>query len=185
MNAELPALLEGLEAITREAEQRFGALTGAQLNWRPSPESWSIAQCLDHLIAINSHYFPAIDRLQTHGYAPTLYQRMPLLPRLFGSLVLNAVQPATKRKAKTAGKFAPASSDLGADIVARFSAHHQKLMRAMESTAHLDLARIVITSPVASVAIYSLLDAYRIVVAHERRHLAQAERVLADPRFPR
>jgi hypothetical protein len=110
---------------------------------------------------------------------------MPLLPKIFGSLVLNAVQPTTTRKVKTVAKFTPGSSDLGADILARFSSHQEQMARAMESTGHLDLARIVITSPVANVAVYSLLDAYRIVVAHERRHLAQAERVLADPRFPK
>jgi hypothetical protein len=46
------------------------------------------------------------------------------------------------------------------------------------------LRRTVVTSPVTAVATYSLLDAYRIVVAHERKHFEQARRVTCVPGFP-
>jgi hypothetical protein len=43
---------------------------------------------------------------------------------------------------------------------------------------------IIITSPFAGAVIYSLLDAFRLVVAHERRHFAQARRVMETHGFP-
>jgi len=49
----------------------------------------------------------------------------------------------------------------------------------------LDAARIVMTSPFVSFITYNLLDACRLIVAHERRHLAQAQRVMETPGFPR
>ena len=42
-----------------------------------------------------------------------------------------------------------------------------------------------VTSPVSPVATYSLLDAYRIVVAHERKHFEQARRVTQAEGFPK
>src|SRR5919112_472867 len=51
--------------------------------------------------------------------------------------------------------------------------------------ARVDLRRTMVTSPVAAVATYSLLDAYRIVVAHERKHFEQARRVTEEAGFPR
>jgi hypothetical protein len=35
------------------------------------------------------------------------------------------------------------------------------------------------------IVVYSALDACRIIVVHERRHFAQAQRVMAAPGFPR
>jgi len=49
----------------------------------------------------------------------------------------------------------------------------------------LDLRKVIITSPVASFATYSLLDAYKILVAHERRHMTQAKRVMETDGFPK
>jgi hypothetical protein len=52
------------------------------------------------------------------------------------------------------------------------------------STSHLDLERIVITSPALSIVTYSLMDAYRVIVVHEKRHVLQAKRVMEEPAFP-
>ena len=50
-------------------------------------------------------------------------------------------------------------------------------------TGSRDLRTVVVTSPVAPIAFYSALDAFRILVAHERRHMAQAERVITADGF--
>jgi hypothetical protein len=55
----------------------------------------------------------------------------------------------------------------------------------MKATAELPIEESIITSVVSPVVTYSLLDAYRILVAHERRHFQQAERVMQMPGFPR
>ena len=54
----------------------------------------------------------------------------------------------------------------------------------MKATEHLDLEKIVITSPVADAVIYSLMDAYRLIVVHEQRHFQQAKRVTEETGFP-
>jgi len=55
----------------------------------------------------------------------------------------------------------------------------------MESSAQLPIDRIIITSTVSPVVTYSLVEAYRILIAHEHRHLQQAERVMQEQTFPR
>jgi hypothetical protein len=54
----------------------------------------------------------------------------------------------------------------------------------MAKAGRRDPRTIVIQSPVAPVAFYSMLDAFRIIVTHERRHLLQAQRVTQSPGFP-
>jgi hypothetical protein len=41
------------------------------------------------------------------------------------------------------------------------------------------------TSPFASVVTYSVLDGWRLVVAHDRRHVEQARRVTQAAEFPK
>lgn len=185
MNEELPKLIDGANAITDEAQNSFGHLNANQLNWKPSPKQWSVAQCLDHLIVINSTYFPVIEKIARDGYKPSLQQRLPLLPGLFGSLVITAVSPEGKRKYKASSHVQPSSSAIAGDIMARFRSHQQELIRHMRMTEKVDLSNTIITSPVASFATYSMLDAYRIVVAHERRHVLQAKRVMETTGFPK
>jgi hypothetical protein len=50
----------------------------------------------------------------------------------------------------------------------------------MKATEHLDLEKIIITSPALGMVTYSLMDAYRIIVVHEARHFQQAKRVTEE-----
>ena len=168
-----------------DAQNTFGSLSPEQLNWKPGADQWSIAQCLDHLIVVNSPYFPLIEKIAKGEYRTTLKERMPLLPYLFGSMILRSVQPETQRRSKAFRKFHPSGSAIDAGIVVRFKAHQQELVHCMQKTEDLKLEDIIITSPVSSFITYSLFDAYRIVVAHEQRHLAQARRVMQTEGFPK
>jgi uncharacterized damage-inducible protein DinB len=185
MNEELSKLIDEAHAISAEAQTVFGHLSQEQLNWKPAPEEWSVAQCFDHLIVTNSGYFPLVKKIADGQYEPSFRERLPLLPRAFGSIVLNAVQPEAQRKFKAVPKFQPSSSAIQGDILARFTTHQEDLVKHMRMTEELDLRKIIITSPVMSLMTYSLWDAYKIMVAHERRHMAQAKRVMDTPGFPK
>ena len=184
MNPELPALITEATAIAADAESAFARLTRDQLNWKPAADEWSVAQCFDHLIKINSTYFPQWRRIEEGAYRPTWRDRVPLLARFFGLIVLRAVQPASKRKFKAAKHVEPSSSAIDGDIIARFTSHQHQVIQHMTLAGSRDATAIIITSPVAPIAYYSLLDAFRIIVAHERRHMAQAARVVRADGFP-
>jgi hypothetical protein len=77
----------------------------------------------------------------------------------------------------------PSMSAIEADVVNRFVVHQRETLARMRSLADRDPASIIIRSPFPPV-MYSLLDAFRIVVAHQRRHMAQARRVMASDGFP-
>ena len=52
-----------LSNVATDSKTIFGSLSAAQLNWKPAPKSWSVAQCFDHLITTHSLYFPEFERL--------------------------------------------------------------------------------------------------------------------------
>ena len=183
LTARLPALISAANDIAAEAKSTFGRLTPAQLNWKPSPERWSVAQCFDHLLTSNKGYFPTIEGVIA-GIKPTFWQRMPVLPGLAAKLLIKSLDPKSTRKIKAPQKFQPAQSDISASVIDDFVDQQASMVKKMKATEHLDLEKIVITSPVASVVTYSLMDAYRIIVVHERRHFEQARRVTEEAAFP-
>jgi hypothetical protein len=143
-----------------------------------------VAQCFDHLITTNEGYFPVVDTVLA-GRKRTLWESVPVLPGFFGGLLIKSLDPASTRKLKAPKRFEPAQSDVTGSIIDDFVAHQSRIVEKMKATKHLDLNRIVITSPALAVITYSLLDGYRIIVVHEARHFQQAKRVSEEADFPR
>ncbi len=181
--ANFATIITTANDIATRAKSTFGRLTPSQLNWKPSAERWSVAQCFEHLMTTNKGYLPEIERVLA-GHKTTLWQRMPLVPGMFGKLLIKSLDPASTRKLKAPKNFQPAQSNISASIIDDFVAQQSQVVEKIKATEDLDLEKIVITSPVAAVVTYSLMDAYRIIVVHEERHFQQAERVMAESAFP-
>ena len=183
LKADLPSLIAATNNVASDAKNTFGSLTPAQLNWKPSAERWSVVQCFDHLLASNRGYFPIIESVLA-GKKRTFWQSMPVLPGMMGKLLIKSLDPVKGRNLKAPKNFQPAESDIGASVIDDFVAQQAMLVEKMKATEHLDLERIIINSPVASVVTYSLMDAYRVIVVHEARHFQQARRVTEESGFP-
>ena len=181
--ANLPTLISEANLVATEAKSTFGQLTTSQLNWKPSAERWSVAQCFEHLLTSNKGYLPIVESVLA-GKKPTLWERMPVIPGLAGGLLIKSLDPATTRKMKAPKSFEPVQSDIRPSVIDDFVAQQGAIVEKMKATEHLDLEKIVITSPALSVVTYSLIDAYRIIVAHEHRHFQQAKRVTEEAGFP-
>jgi hypothetical protein len=178
MNDELNTLISDLEKISVDAKSDFGDLSVEQINWKPSAKSWSVGQCLDHLIEANCRMLAKAEPIIHGKHNPTFFERLPLVSKFFGKLVLGAVDPKTVRKTKNPGIFDPAKSDLEVDVIEKFVAEQEKIIAAMKASEGVDLERTIMTSPVAVFVTYSVFDAFRIITAHEKRHFQQAKRVV-------
>ncbi|HYY97319.1 MAG TPA: DinB family protein, partial [Pyrinomonadaceae bacterium] len=90
---ELGGLIEELGAVTTEAREVFGGLSAAQLNWKPSPERWSVGQCFDHLIATNRTFFADMERVASGEHKTSLWGRVSPLSGFFARLILKSLDP--------------------------------------------------------------------------------------------
>lgn len=182
VDGELGRVVAELGAIGEEARREFGPLSAAQVNWKPGPDEWSVGQCLEHLMKTNRGFFPELESIARGERRNSAWEQWSPLSGFFGRVVARAVEG--RRKFKAPSRLAPSESGVAADIVEQFAAHQNDLTGRMRAAAGADLKRTVVTSPVSGLITYSLLDAFRIVVAHERRHLRQARRVTEAPGFP-
>ena len=181
--ADLPSLIAEANLVASETKSKFGRLTAAQLNWKPSADRWSVAQCFDHLLNSNKDYLPIFDSVLA-GRKSTFWEKMPVLPGLAGKMMIKTLDPASTRKLKAPKNFEPAQSDLSPSVIDDFVHQQRRIVEKMQATEHLDLEKIVITSPALAAITYSLMDAYRIIVVHEQRHFQQAKRVTEETGFP-
>ena len=173
-----------IDRVTAEVNQEFGSFTPAQLNWKPAPDRWSIGECLEHLIASSGRYFGIVEAILAGQYPKPFLSNIPGYAGMCGRMLVNAVSPQAARKVKTVAVFEPERSTVDADEIARFAVHHDKLIAVIRCSERLALDRTIIASPATSVIVYSLLDAWRLLAAHEARHLAQARAVAAMSHFP-
>ena len=166
-------------AVTRD-------LNEAQLNWKPSAEQWSIAQCLEHLaLATNEFdkYFQvALAQARTK---PALNTAPVYKPTLMGGWLVKAVDPATVRKLRAPKVFRPAAGSNIPQSLDLFLDAHTKFIEFVKRCTGVDYNRARLRSPVTPLIRYSLADAFVITVLHGQRHLAQARRVREMPEFPR
>jgi DinB superfamily len=181
----LSELAFAAKAISDAARADFGGLTAQQLNWKPGADQWSVAQCFDHLVTANAAYFPIFDQVLSGEKKATFWENLPWLPAFWGKLLIKAVAPDSERKLKAPKMFRPSDSHVDEAIIGRFIEQQDQVIKYMRATGDLDLERIKISSPVTSLITYSLIDAYRIIIAHEKRHLLQAMRVLEVGGFPK
>lgn len=184
LDMSLPELVDESEAVSRDVQSTFGQLNAEQLNWKPNADSWSVAQCLDHLLNANSEMLRVFDPVINGAKRTRFVERLPVLPGLWGRLMVKMVAPQGKQKLKAPAAAAPSASKLDLQIVSRFVAKQHEVSQKLKAVEHLNPDKVVVTSPFIGLITYSLLDAARIIVAHERRHFEQARRVMAAEGFP-
>lgn len=171
-----------LDTTTSLFKDTFETLTSEQLNWKPAPEVWSIAQNIDHLIVINHTYYPVIDALLKGQYKTPFIGKIGFMVNFFGKFILQSVQPDRKRKMKTFPMWEPATSNISGDIIQRFEKHHEELKQKIKACEPLIAKGAVISSPANKIIVYTLATAFDIIVTHELRHLEQGKEVLQTVR---
>jgi hypothetical protein len=173
-----------LEEVTRETQAAFGSLSTDQLNWKPAERAWSVAQCLDHLVTINSLYFPVFDAMSTGPVRPTFWERHSPFSGWLGRLLIRTLSPEYPKKTKTTAKAEPSASLIDG-VIDRFAQHQAELIgRLRKIPDSIDPAGTIITSPLLRLITYSLDDCFTIMTVHEKRHVEQAKRVMGAEGFP-
>src|SRR5437588_12219291 len=116
----LSGLISAANAINDETLAGFSDLTAQQLNWKPSADQWSVAQCFDHLVSANEAFFPIFEKVLSGEKKKTFWESLPWLPAFWGKMLIKAVAPESKRKLKAQRIFHQPSSAFNAAIIRRF-----------------------------------------------------------------
>jgi DinB family protein len=185
MQADLQKILDELDAVDRSVEALTSGLTDEQFFWRPDGgRAWSIAQCLEHLAVGNTVYIApmraAVERAAARGPA----SGAPIRSSIFGRWFIGTMEPPVRRRMKAPTRIVPPSSRSREQIAAAFGAAHDGLREIVRAADRIDVNRATFPNPFLSLVKMRVGTALRVLTAHDRRHVWQAENVRKRPDFP-
>jgi hypothetical protein len=179
-----PGWHEQLQELRVEILALLAGLDDAKVNWRPSPDRWSIAECVDHLGRTNEAILGPVRAALEAGRRAGRTAGGPFRYGLLGRGFLRAVAPPQSHRLRAARPYRPAPQHSAATLAADFARVQDEVQRALDQAAGLDLARIRARSPAVLLLRLPVGIWFASMAAHEARHLSQARAVRADPRFP-
>ncbi len=181
----ITAMLNKGKEAKEKARLAFSDISGPQLNWKPAPEKWSIAQCLDHLVVSDSSYFPEFEKITAGTYHMKFWEKYSPFTGIMGRIMKDRLQEQPKVKMKAPKKIHPSSSEIDTGIIERYHKNLDRFLGFISNCRSIDLDKTIISSPITSVVTYSLRDAIQFLIQHEHRHINQAIRVKATANFPK
>jgi hypothetical protein len=182
---QLQVYQEQFEALKEEARVLVRFLDEEAFNWRPAPDRWSVAECLDHLNRAGRLLLPKLDDAIAQGRAGGLTGEGPFDYGWLGRWWIRSMQPVSRRRLRHPRAFAPsASRHLVEDVLRTFLTLQDDFIERIYAANGLDLRRIKAPSAAFSMLRLPIGAWFESTVAHEERHLAQARRVMAHPAFP-
>ena len=162
---DITGLEDAFDAAERDARALVSGLTEPLGAWRLDPESWSVAECLDHLAIANRVYLramqPAAERALTQGRR----RRRPAQPGLIGTWFVRTLEPPAKPGLKS-------------------KAHHSIQPRHAPSLADRPVPRIAGRGPDVSAALCGHRPGWRALPQpiHSRRSIQPCHRPARDGR---
>jgi DinB family protein len=169
-------LLDQLVAADRDAEALVAGLSEELGTRRPTPGSWSVAECLDHLAIANGVYVRAMQEPARRARSRARLRARPATPGLLGGLFVAALEPPPRwwSKLRAPRRIRPRPSPRLADAFAGFMTSQAEVRAFLDLNADLDLAGIRFPNPFVPGIRFSLATGLHVIAAHDRRHLLQA-----------
>lgn len=176
LHPQLAQLRRELDEATARAQALAGSLDGGAFARRPAEGSWSPAECLVHLSLTTKAFLPLIDDALGNAQASPLDPSRRYRRDLVAWLLTRMMEPPARMKVKTTPPFMPEATAPRMEILREFETLQAAFARRIEQANRYDISRVKVRSPFSQTMRYSLLGGFTAILAHERRHLWQAER---------
>jgi hypothetical protein len=183
VNPYLSALRTRSTAVATAAADLRDAMSEAQLTWRPSRGTWSIADCFEHLRKVDKSYCRILGDVVQRAITA---QSAPFRPSLPARLYLWFISPGTRIPipAPRGIRPEPIPAGEGGATIGRFIEQQRELQDVLVLSDGRDINSARFGSPVLPAFKLSLGEGLTGLVLHEERHLAQALRLTRHPGFP-
>lgn len=180
------------EELIRIAGREFVPLRLEQLLWKPAPEKWSIAGCLEHLNRYGLHYIPETESRMGMAAARESRPGPSFRSGWLGDFLVRSVQPMNTGSVRANLKYpSPKAYDpnkagtAAPGALPEFLRQQHALLRVLAEAQKVNLETVMIPVSVTNLIKLRLGDCLRFVIVHNQRHIQQAQKVLSDRDFPR
>lgn len=154
--------------------RHFQTLPDSAMVQRPSPDAWSMVECIEHLNTYSDYYMPLMRRAIEEGSLDKTKLK-PYAPGFLGDLLNRKIDPVRgKKRLKARAMHLPKINEAPSQIVARHLAAQEELIVLVRRSQNLNLNKKVIPLSWLKWVRLSLGDTYAFMVYHNARHLNQA-----------
>jgi hypothetical protein len=176
---DIKDLKDQLDAADRDAQALVADLNEERGGWRAEADSWSVAECLDHLATANRVYLNAMKEPAIRARERGRVRRGPAKPGFVGHWFARTMEPPVKMRfrMKAPRLIKPRTAPRLADAFAGFRTSQDEVRAFLLEYADLDLAGVRFPNPFVRGIRFSLATGLHVITAHQRRHLWQAWRV--------
>lgn len=183
MEPHIDDSIRAIEEVKVDAGELVEPLDAERFNWRAGDGRWSVGQCLQHLnIFGNGTIVPKIDEMLQEAQTRGLHGNGSIRPGWFGRWIIGVFDAPPGRKVRTAPGFRPPSELDKREVVSSFDDLQDRLIERARAARQLDLKALKRRLPMP--VWLNLGEWFAFAVAHERRHLWQARRVVEHAGFP-
>jgi len=164
-----------IQQVTRDAEGLVLGRDKTVLLVRLERGSWCVAECLDHLTHTTRAFLPVIS--EAIAEAPKLKTNRRLRTGLLPSLFIWNLNPPYRIRFKVLPQLSPQNPNSDTAWVS-FLESQSELLAVLSSTAGLAIDKVRIKSPVYAGISYNIYGAFRMLAAHQSRHVWQIRQIL-------
>lgn len=176
--AERKYALAKLKDTQKHLKEAIKGLSSAQLNFKATDSSWSVAQCTEHIAISENNLWGMFEGILKT--TPDASKRSDV--KLTDDQLWNMIIDRTN-KVKTQEAFKPTG---------KFGSHENTVKEFNDKRdAHIDYMKKTsddLRNRYATQFPFGTIDAYQVIIfitAHTERHIKQIEEVKANPNFPK
>jgi hypothetical protein len=166
--------------MTRTSDLLLNAIKGlseAQLNFKSSPESWSVAECTEHIAISENNIFGMIDGALKTAADPSKRSDVKMTDEQILAMIVDRTN-----KVKTIKPFEPTG---------KYGSHEATVAEFLEKRkAHIEFVKNTkedLRDRYQQLP-FGTIDAFQVLLfmsAHNERHVKQIEEVKANENFPK
>jgi len=177
LSPQLHQIAEELHAATQRADALI-TKTPAQVWAQPPPAGgWSIGECYVHLNLSSKAFLPRLLEALHNARKEKRRASGEFALDLPGRMLLWFIEPPYRMKFKTPEAFHAPSVPPAAEVMKEWRRLQHDLLDCLSQAEGLAIDQVKIASPFAEKLRYSVYSSFRVIPAHQRRHLWQAEQI--------
>ena len=163
---------------TRETlEDHIEGLSDKQLSFKPSPNVWSVSQCLEHIIKTEEMLFEMTKNALAGEPNPERKDEV----KMSDEDIIAGITDRSSKAQASESLMPNGTYDSPEAALEAFDEQREEIMDFIDDTSEEDLRKYISDSPFGAVDAYQSL---LFIAGHTARHTLQIEEVMKDANFP-
>lgn len=176
-------LQQQTENFLHKAVSEWQMTSPTKLLQQPSEYQWSAAQCVEHLNSYGHYYLYEIEKAiqanRQDKWTASDHFRPGWLGNYFTELMMPSQENKKMKKMSAPKSYIPVA-DLDTDkVISEFIDQQEGLLSLLEKARSINIEKVKVPISIAKFIKLKLGDTFRFLIAHNYRHVLQAERALA------